>query len=92
MKVKIIRCFDKDWWHSKYIGQTVDVEHWSWDAYFVKKVDEHGAVLPKRDTIEIENVPHNIIKNTPSILPKCWEQLISSVDIPDSDLNPLNNR
>jgi hypothetical protein len=50
MEVKIIKCSNEDWWHSKYIGQAVEVEYWSEDAYFVKKVEEHGAVLPKKDT------------------------------------------
>jgi hypothetical protein len=70
MKVKIISCFDKDWWHKKYIGQVVEVEHWSEDAYFVPGIETFGAVLPKRDTMEVENGQNNIIKNTPSILTK----------------------
>lgn len=51
MKVKIINCFDSEWWHSDYIGQVVEVEYWSHDAYFAPGVEEKGAVLPKRDCI-----------------------------------------
>jgi hypothetical protein len=91
MKVKIISCFDKDWWHSKYVGQVVEAECWSEDAYFVKNVEEHGAVLPKRDTIEVKNGQNNTIKNTPSILANYQVQLTNSVDIPNGVLNPLNS-
>jgi hypothetical protein len=52
-KVKIIKCSYEDWWHSKYVGQVVEVEEWSEDAYFVKEVEEHGSVLPRKDCEEV---------------------------------------
>jgi hypothetical protein len=91
MKVKITSCFDKEWWHSEHIGQVVEVEYWSEDAYFVKEAEEHGAVLPKRDTMEDENGQSNIVKNTPSILTMRLGLPTNSVDIPNGALNPLNS-
>lgn len=53
MKVKIIGCSCEDWWHIEYVGQVVEVEHWSEDAYFIRGVEEFGAVLPKKDSEKI---------------------------------------
>lgn len=57
MKVKIISCFNEEWWHSQYIGQEVDTVEWSHDAYFVHGVEECGAVIPKRDCSKKEYNP-----------------------------------
>lgn len=54
MKVKIIRCSYEEWWHSEYIGQVVEVEKWSHDAYFVPGVEEYGAVLPIKDSRRVK--------------------------------------
>lgn len=53
MKVKIVKCSDKDWWHKKYINQIFEVTEWSYDAHFVPGVRPFGAILPKKDTIPV---------------------------------------
>lgn len=49
MRVKILSCFNDEWWHERYIGEEVEVIEWSHDAWFALAVEEHGGVLPKRD-------------------------------------------